>query len=511
MESIISTSSLLAENISSAIASHFPDAEVLEDSIQQKNECTYALLKSGTSKQLLISAKDAKLLLSDFTGNLIKNAGFALLVGDLSEQNASALRQEFSWTGPVLVGNKNSFGFGDRLGNASPAHLKSLEDSTFIPIIAQQSIREMDRTQRTAQEVMDCATWAVFEIGYTKGFGSDADHLKTTADIDRTMAAGFTMFTIDPSDYVDNRVVDMSDSELAQAFEELPWDKLNDSPEAFRSRFIGKTFDLGHGIVLNPSEKDILCAAVKYGRVVLHTSDMFRYMRSVHADKPSEVELSVDETPHPTTPEEHLVVAAELQRMKVELVSLAPRFCGDFEKGIDFKGDLNAFKEEYLIHQAIAGNYGKYKISVHSGSDKFQVYAAIGELNVGTVHVKTAGTSYLEALRAISMTNTSLFREIITFAAERFETDRKTYHISAELAKFPNETDLSDEQLPTLLDDDNARQVFHVTFGSVLTTTDKNGDRVYYPTFMQTLNENITVYENCLYKHFRKHLSPFEK
>ncbi|MCH8496695.1 MAG: tagaturonate epimerase family protein, partial [Balneolales bacterium] len=302
-----------------------------------------------------------------------------------------------------------------------------------------------------------------------------------------------------------------NESELAQAFEELPWDKLNDSPEAFRSRFIGKPFDLGHGIVLKPSEKDILCAAVKYGRVVLHTSDMFQYMRTAHADKPSEVELSVDETPHPTTPEEHLVIAAELQRMKVELVSLAPRFCGDFEKGIDFKGDLNAFKEEYLIHQAIAGNYGKYKISVHSGSDKFQVYAAIGELNVGTVHVKTAGTSYLEALRAISMTNPKLFRQIITFAAERFETDRKTYHISAELAKFPSEADLTDKQLPSLLDDDNARQVFHVTFGSVLTMTDKNGDRVYYPAFMNTLNENINVYENCLYKHFRKHLSPFEK
>ncbi|MCH8495575.1 MAG: tagaturonate epimerase family protein, partial [Balneolales bacterium] len=288
MESI--TSSLLAENISSVLSTHFPGAEVLEASIQQRNECTYALLKTGTTKQLLISASDAKLIPSGFTGNLAENNGSVLFLGDLSEQNASALRQEFSWAGPVLIGNKNSFGFGDRLGNASPAHLKSLEESTFFPIIAQQSIREMDRTQRTAQEVMDCATWAVFEIGYTKGFGSDADHLKTTADIDRTMAAGFTMFTIDPSDYVDNRVVDMNESELAQAFEELPWDKLNDSPEAFRSRFIGQTFDLGHGIVLKPSEKDILCAAVKYGRVVLHTSDMFRYMRSIHADKPSEVE-----------------------------------------------------------------------------------------------------------------------------------------------------------------------------------------------------------------------------
>jgi tagaturonate epimerase len=510
MEQQLHTTTQITDQLASVLNGASPGFDIIESSLVESKGLLMGMLKAGSEKKLFVSSESGNGLFKNFTGNAYNEGNVHVVVGNLSEANAAALRTVLPWTAPILLGNSDSFGFGDRLGNASAAHLSSLENSTFRPIIAQQSIREMDRTQRTAQQVMDAASWAVFEIGYDKGFGSDADHLKTTADIDRTMKAGFTMYTIDPSDYVDNRVVEMSDAELNAAFEELPWDKLRDTPADFRNRFIGQTFELGNGVSLRPTEKDIICAAVKYGRVVLHTHDMFRYLRDVYADRPSEVELSVDETPHPTTPEEHLVVAAELQRMGVELVSLAPRFCGDFEKGIDFKGDLEAFKQEYLIHQAIAGTYGKYKLSVHSGSDKFQVYAAIGELNIGTVHVKTAGTSYLEALRAISMTNAPLFREIITFAGERFETDRKTYHISAELKHFPSEGSLSDDQLPDLLNDDNARQVFHVTFGSVLTTTDASGKRIYYDRFMSTLSDHADVYNNCLYKHFRKHLSPFE-
>jgi len=504
------TIQLSGETLQVTILKSVPGARVLPESVQILPEAVYGVVQTESSDFLAVYAAKTEFIPIGFEGTITHYDEGVLFTGELNAENARALRSLFSWTAPTLLGSANSFGFGDRLGNASVAHLRSLENSDFRPILAQQSIREMDRTQRTAQQVMDCATWAVFMSGYTHGFGSDADHLKTIADIDRTMAAGFTMYTIDPSDYVDNRVNEMDISALQQAFSELPWDELQDTPQEFRNRYINRVFELGHSVTLRPDEEDILRAAVKYGRVVLHTYTMFRYLRTRYADRPSEVELSVDETPYPTTPEEHLIVASELQRLNVELVSLAPRFCGEFEKGVDFKGDLNAFKEEYLLHQSIADSYGKYKISVHSGSDKFQVYAAIGELKAGTVHVKTAGTSYLEALRAISMTNPTLFREIITFAGERFETDKKTYHISATLDGYPSQGSLSDEDLPGLLNDDNARQIFHVTFGSVLTAVDEHGERIYYPRFMQTLRNHADVYNNCLYRHFRKHLAPFE-
>ncbi|MEX0779428.1 MAG: tagaturonate epimerase family protein [Balneolales bacterium] len=485
------------------------DYEVISSSIYEDDFITWSLVKKGLAKKLLIAAPSQEKLPSQFEGQNTLFNGNAFLLCEMNHQNADALRQALPYTKAVLVGKANSFGFGDRLGNAGPAHLRSLENSGFIPILAQQSIRELDRTRRTASEVMDQATWAVFQEGYTSGYGADADHLKTEKDIDRMMAAGYTMHTIDPSDYVDNRIIGMDEKELESAFEELPWENLKDSPEDFHDRYVAKTFNLKNKITLKPSRLDILRAAVKYGRVILHTHKMFAYLKTTYSGYDTEVELSVDETPHPTTPEEHLIIAAELQRLGVDLVSLAPRFCGDFEKGIDFKGDLEEFQREYLIHQGIAQKYGGYKISLHSGSDKFSVYETIGKIPEGNVHIKTAGTSYLEALRAVAMTDASLFREIFKYSTARFETDRKTYHISAELDKLDAPDKISDNDLPALLSDDNARQILHVTFGSVLTHTE-NGSGSFRERIMDVLNRNEQIYEECLYKHFRKHIKPFE-
>src|SRR6188474_1454157 len=104
-----------------------------------------------------------------------------------------------------VLGLAPSFGFGDSLGCATPGHVAALRASGggILPILAQQSIREMTRTNRTAEQVVNDAAAGANESGYTGPAGADADHLKTPADIDRTAAAGFVFFTLDPSDFVD--------------------------------------------------------------------------------------------------------------------------------------------------------------------------------------------------------------------------------------------------------------------------------------------------------------------
>ena len=149
---------------------------------------------------------------------------------------------------------------------------------------------------------------------------------------------------------------------------------------------------------------------------------MYRHIKSTMGDRPFEVEVSVDETASVTTPFEHWLVATELRRLGVEWIGLAPRFVGDFEKGIDFRGDLDIFRAEYIKHLAIAEAVGPYKISIHSGSDKFSVYQVIGDIGAGGVHVKTAGTSYLEALRTVAARDPVLFREILDFSRALYET-----------------------------------------------------------------------------------------
>jgi hypothetical protein len=116
------------------------------------------------------------------------------------------------------------------------------------------------------------------------------------------------------------------------------------------------------------------------------------------------------------------------------------------------------------------------------------------------VHVKTAGTSYLEALRVIAQRDQELFRRILSFARTRFEIDRKTYFLDAKLSKVPRGEEVNDENLPELLEHFDSRQVLHVTFGSII---DK---------FNQELTEFVSTheedYERALEQHFSRHLTP---
>ncbi|MEX0609204.1 MAG: tagaturonate epimerase family protein [Balneolaceae bacterium] len=483
--------------------------KLYENSIHEDDEDWLCIVREGVDKYLLVLPEDGLNSKSGFVGEKIEVGATTLLKCELSRQNAEILRAQFSFTNAVLIGKKNSYGFGDRLGNAGPAHLRVVQETDFKPVLAQQSIRELERTNRTAEEVMDAASWSVFQEGYHEGFGADGDHLKTTNDIDRMVKAGYTMFTIDPSAYVVNEVKSMTTTELEKEYEKLPWNELQDSSQKLLSRLTGAEFNLRDGYTINPMREEVLQGMVKYGRVITHTKMLADYLGKTYANHPAELELSVDETDAPTTLFEHYLVASELDRLGVELVSLAPRFCGDFEKGIDFKGDLNQFRDEYIQHLAIADKFGGYKLSIHSGSDKFSVYEVVGSINLGAVHVKTAGTSYLEALRAVSVAAPEFFREIMAFSLKRFEEDKKTYHISADVAKIEDPKSVPDEKLPGYLDDDHARQVLHVAFGSVLSGALPEA-KSYKNRLMTILEENEDIHERFLIRHFEKHLDPFK-
>jgi len=479
-----------------------------ESSVHKDGNDLLCIARKGIEKYLLVMSEEEGLSKSGFKGKEVKVGSFHVLKCDLSPENAAVLRSKFDFTKAQLVGKTNSYGFGDRLGNAGPAHLRAVKGTGFKPVMAQQSIRELERTKRSAQEVMDAASWAVFQEGFHKGFGADADHLKTTKDIDRMVEAGFTMFTIDPSDFVVNEVKTMGEDELKSRYKKLPWSDLEDESKAFLNRFKDTKIQLKTGLEISASTTEILKGMVKYGRVITHTKMMAEYIADTYPDHLVELELSVDETDAPTTLFEHYLVASELDRLGVELVSLAPRFCGDFEKGIDFKGDIEQFKNEYVEHLAIAERFGGYKLSVHSGSDKFTVYEAIGSFDMGVVHVKTAGTSYLEALRTIAECEPKLFRQIMAFSLKRFDEDKKTYHISAEPAKIKDPYEADEEELPGYLDDNHARQVLHVAYGSIL-SGDFEEAKDYKKQLITTLEKNEELHYTNLKAHFDKHLRPF--
>jgi hypothetical protein len=374
-----------------------------------------------------------------------------------------------------------SFGFGDRFGLATPGHLAAAQKFDFAPIFAQQSIRELERTQRTPQQVVKAATTALAQRGYSSKWGADADHLKTTEHVDRTAEAGFCFFTIDPSEHVGKGAV---------------------KPE-LESAYLGRKFNVPNVGKLQFDASSLRSAAIKYGRALEHVGLMGRHIAKTMGARPFEIEISVDETSEPTSVLDHLFIGLEIRRLAVpHVISVAPRFIGDFEKGIDYKGDLQKFEASLREHLEIARFCGPYKISVHSGSDKFAIYPILGRVCGPLLHVKTSGTSYLEGLRVVARTAPPVFAEIVEFCRGRFETDRQSYHISttlAHVAALPKFTGSREE--PLFLDEVAGRQLLHVTFGSVLTHP------TFQPRILEILEKHTALHEELVERHLTKHLS----
>lgn len=432
----------------------------------------------------------------------VEGKALTLTVCPPTAANAAALRKALPFLAPRTLGLRKSAGCGDRLGLATPGHIRAIRKSSMAPILAQQSMRENARTGRTPQQVMDDALWGVFQEGWRNGFGSDADHLKTTDDIDVCAAAGFAFYTFDPGEYVNNSANAAAPAAVQVMIENLHWDELETTPSDLMGSLVERPIDLG-SFSLTIGREELLRAAAKYGRAVAHTVKMYRHLERVMDSRPFELEMSVDETETVTSLAEHVYIAHELKRLGVRWVSLAPRYVGTFEKGVDYIGDLNQFRESFARHLAVARTYGPYKLSLHSGSDKFSIYPIAAALAGNLIHLKTAGTSYLEALHAIAALDPALFRGIVAFAVERYPADRASYHVSAELSHMPDIASWRDSRLPGLLDDFHAREILHVTFGSVLQ------DARFSGRFFAALRENEETYYQMLENHFDRHLAPF--
>ena len=412
--------------------------------------------------------------------------------------NAYALHSVLPNLKPAPLGLSVSAGCGDRLGMATPGHARAFANTNVLPIFAQQSIREMTRTKRTAQDVMCDATWGAFEAGWRNAVGADADHLKVPADIDICAAAGFTFYTIDPGAHVDSEADTATPAQLQTKVAALRWNDLDSSIANLQSLYQDKTFDLeDRSIKLGAAS--LMRALAKYGNAIAHVTQMYRHLESKGV--PCELEVSVDETETPTTHAEHIFIVSELKRLGVKWVSLAPRYVGRFEKGVDYIGDLKKLENDLNVHAQIARVFGPYKLSLHSGSDKFSVYPLIVKATKGVVHLKTAGTSYLEALRVIASVDAKFFREIAELGYERYPTDRASYHVSAELSRAPVLKNIADAQLPSLLDHFDSREILHVTYGSAL---EKWGGQL-----KEVVQKNEELYYEFLEKHFVKHIKPF--
>jgi tagaturonate epimerase len=363
----------------------------------------------GSGQRVAVLAPSGSQVPSNFEGESSAAGDRTLVIGAMNAANLDSLRDLLPWLRPRPLGPSTSAGFGDRLGLATPGHVS-----------------------------------------------------KSTEDVDACVAAGYTFFTFDPGEYVDDGAEAASASALRAALEDLPWQDLEDLPADMKRRYLDEAFEAeGHEVSFD--NVSLARAAFKYGAAVAHVARLYRHLQAVMGEEDFEVEVSVDETESPTTHAQHFYVASELRRLGIRWVSLAPRYVGRFEKGVDYLGDVAGLEEDIEVHAAIARTVSPdapYKLSLHSGSDKFSVYPAFVRQTRGLAHLKTAGTSYLVALRTVAALHPDLFREIYDFSRGRYEEDRATYQVSASLERAVRTRDMPDGELPALLERFDERASF---------------------------------------------------
>lgn len=458
-------------------------AKVYERSAAAAEGTACAIVRTGLDKRLAVAGDRA----ADFCG---EQAGGVKLC-PLSVENAQALQALFPFTRPRShAGHAFTMGLGDRLGLATPGHVRAIAGQDVYPVLAQQSIRELTLTNRTFADVIAAAAFGVFQEGYRDGYGADGDHLKTKEEIKYALESGCTMITLDCSEHIDIHAAALSDAQVEAAYAALP----ADVRAHYEAEYLGRALPIVGELTAAQLHRIVLV----FYRAVRHAESCYRYIDEIRtADV--DFELSIDETRTITTPAEHFIVAQELARQGVKPVSVAPHFSGEFEKGVEYQGDLNAFYRDFVAHQQIADHFG-YKLSVHSGSDKFSVFSTVGRVTGGRVHVKTAGTNWLEAMRVVAAHDPALYRRAHKFAIERRSEAEKYYHVSTNPQDIPNIELQSDAYLPEYLDLPASRQTLHIAYGLLL------NEKWFADAFFPFMAAHEEEYYAGLVRHIGRHL-----
>ena len=433
--------------------------------------------------------------MQNFPGEQIGDGGIYARKCPLNHHNAKVVRKYFPWTVPVPVGDKPlTVGLGDRIGLATLGHVAAVNGYNITPVLAQQSVRELQMTGRTFFDVIDDVTFQVFEAGYQSGYGADADHLKTIGDIDTASAAGMTFFTIDISDRIHQEALKYDEEKLNKAFKKLP----EEIQKKIEAEYFDKEFSAGGKNISFDVHTAKLCA-VLYHTAIDFGIEAANHLREVK-DGPYDLEICFDEIDFATPPEHHFFIASELISNNVRFTSIAPCFSQDFEQAIAYKGNSKEFGKIFAIHFEIAEHF-QCKLSVHSGSGKVALFEMLTKITGGKFHIKLSGTSWLEAVKLIAAKDPVLFKIIYNCARSNVDRLKQIYHVSPDIDSIPEIDNMYDDQLASLFDIPSVKQMLYVGFGAILK------DKTIQPLLIAALHKHEKEYVELLKDLYQENLA----
>ena len=413
--------------------------------------------------------------------------------------------------GPKMLA-KYSFGIGDRFAHQGKAQLRAIqmaaEQGAKVVPVWNKSNREHLTIGSEPSSTRVAAEAAVRDLGWKGDFHVDADHIRLET-VDRFLPHS-DYYTIDVADSIGKP----ADEELVQAF-------IKRHPELSGRVLIP---EIPSPFEMTPGE--VRRVVRKYLLAVQEAGKIYRHIAKAKVEGSFITEVSMDETDAPQTPPELLIILAALADEGIPAQTIAPKFTGRFNKGVDYVGDIGQFEKEFNDDLAvIAHAVKKYvlpanlKLSVHSGSDKFSIYAPIRRALVrfdAGVHVKTAGTTWLEEVIGLAEAGgagLALAKELYGEALERMDELCAPYAavIDIDRRKLPSHAEVSGwtrAQFVAALRHEPAnpqfnphlRQLLHVGYKMAA----KKG-----PKYLEALDQfESSVAKNVSANLFERHLKP---
>ncbi len=412
----------------------------------------------------------------------------------------------------MLTLEKYTFGVGDRFAHQAKAQLRACqmigEHGIEVIPVWNKSNREHTTIGSQPPSVLAAAKVAVQELNWNKPFHVDADHigLKT---VDGFLDSS-DFFTLDVADFIGQS----ADENDVQAFVE-------NHPE-----LTGEITIAGIGQPLSISREEVERVARKFLLAAQEAGQIFRYIEDKKGAGNFIAEVSMDETDSPQTPPELLIILAALSDEKIRLQTIAPKFTGRFNKGVDYVGDIQQFEREFNDDLAvIAYAIQKYdlpenlKLSVHSGSDKFSIYApirrALKRFDAG-LHIKTAGTTWLEEVIGLAEADgeaLQMAKEIYAHALEKQEALCAPYAtvIDIDVAQLPSAQEVnhwSSQQFVAALRHDQANPAFNPSLRQLIHVGYKVAAQMGERYLQMLEKHEKVVARNVTDNFYQRHLKP---
>lgn len=337
-----------------------------------------------------------------------------------------------------MIIQKYTMGMGDRFAHQGNAQLQAVLNAKAAGLDVyptwNKSFREHKTVGSVPQSLRSEADAAVSALGWTGDYYVDADHigLKTVDDF----IEGSNFYTLDVADFVE---AEPEGEDFADFL-------------AANKKYMGSLRIPGIDTPFEVTEQMLHDTAYKFLAAVKKAGEIYRYIAEKKGADNFVTEVSVDETDHPQTPIELFLILSMIAAEQIPVQTIAPKFTGRFNKGVDYVGDLTQFEKEfdedlYVIAFAIKefGLPESLKLSVHSGSDKFSIYPIIKKLiakHDAGLHVKTAGTTWLEEVIGLAESGgegLEIAKEIYAEAHGRYEELTAPYAtvIDIDVAKLP--------------------------------------------------------------------------